>query len=160
MSRLAIAVLLCAHTASAAEIVVQQINFSFVPAAITVQAGDTIRWVRTGGSHTVTSGVNCTASGLFNAPLNSANPSFTWTVPAATAGTVIPYFCLPHCTVQFATITVAAPQNPADLDGSGGVDGADLGMLLSAWGTPDADLNGDGIVGGDDLGLLLAAWTG
>lgn len=50
---------------------------------------------------------------------------------------------------------------PADLDGDGAVSGADLGLLLSAWGTMvtgGADLDDDGTVGGADLGLLLAAW--
>jgi hypothetical protein len=49
---------------------------------------------------------------------------------------------------------------PADLDASGAVDGADLGRLLSAWGTPgaSADLDHDGAVNGADLGLLLSAW--
>jgi len=49
---------------------------------------------------------------------------------------------------------------PADLNGDGVVDGADLGELLSAWGSsnPDADLNGDGVVDGADLGILLGAW--
>ncbi|MCA9284097.1 MAG: hypothetical protein KDA22_02690 [Phycisphaerales bacterium] len=49
-----------------------------------------------------------------------------------------------------------------DLDGSGLVDGADLGLLLSAWGPCadcNADLNHDGVVDGVDLGLLLAAWS-
>ncbi len=48
-----------------------------------------------------------------------------------------------------------------DLNGDGLVNGADLGLLLAAWGSadPDADLNGDGIVNGSDLGLLLAAWA-
>ncbi len=49
----------------------------------------------------------------------------------------------------------------ADLNGDGVVDGADLGLLLSAWGPCDgcvADLNGDGLVNGADLGLLLNAW--
>ncbi len=46
-----------------------------------------------------------------------------------------------------------------DLDGDGIVDGADLGLLLSAWNTTGpGDLNGDGIVDGADLGLLLSAW--
>ncbi|MFO0875682.1 MAG: hypothetical protein U0575_17185 [Phycisphaerales bacterium] len=51
---------------------------------------------------------------------------------------------------------------PWDLDGNGVVNGADLGILLGAWGTsgPTADLNGDGIVDGADLGILLGAWTG
>jgi len=47
-----------------------------------------------------------------------------------------------------------------DLNGDGAVDGADLGLLLAAWGTPGADLNGDGTTDGADLGVLLAAWSG
>jgi len=50
----------------------------------------------------------------------------------------------------------------ADLDGNGSVNGADLGLLLGAWGTADcaADLNGDGVVDGGDLGLLLTSFSG
>jgi hypothetical protein len=52
-----------------------------------------------------------------------------------------------------------APANPADLDGSGLVDGADLGILLANWGqSGQGDIDGDGLVGGADLGILLAAW--
>ncbi len=49
---------------------------------------------------------------------------------------------------------------PGDLDGSGSVDGADLGLLLGAWGgnEPSADLDGSGSVDGGDLGLMLGAW--
>lgn len=46
----------------------------------------------------------------------------------------------------------------ADLNLNGVVDGADLGLLLAAWGGPGGDLNGDGVTDGADLGLLLAAW--
>jgi hypothetical protein len=52
----------------------------------------------------------------------------------------------------------------ADLTGNGSVDGADLGIMLSAWGatgqqgTSIADLNRDGTVNGADLGLMLSAW--
>jgi len=59
---------------------------------------------------------------------------------------------------------------PNDIDGDGCTNGADLGILLSVWGTdgiiPDtdpqqtADLNGDGVVNGADLGLLLEDWYG
>ena len=53
--------------------------------------------------------------------------------------------------------------NPADVNGDGQVNGADLGSLIAAWGPckgcPE-DLNGDGMVDGADLGLLFAAWTG
>lgn len=49
----------------------------------------------------------------------------------------------------------------ADLDGDGAVGSADVGLLLSAWGSCEvpadcaADLNGDGSVDGLDLALLL-----
>jgi hypothetical protein len=50
----------------------------------------------------------------------------------------------------------------ADLDGDGYVHGADLGVLLNAWGKAasdnPADLDLDGAIGGSDLGILLAAW--
>ncbi len=54
-----------------------------------------------------------------------------------------------------------APDTPADLNADGAVDGADLGLLLSAWGEGEssADLNGDTTVDGADLGLLLSNWT-
>lgn len=49
---------------------------------------------------------------------------------------------------------------PGDLDGNGIIDGADLGLLLAAWGTGDvaADLDDSGVVDGADLGALLALW--
>jgi len=50
------------------------------------------------------------------------------------------------------------PANPADLNHDGVVDGADLGILLGAWGTAGGDINADGATDGSDLGLLLAAW--
>ena len=48
---------------------------------------------------------------------------------------------------------------PADLDGNGAVDGADLGLLLSGWGIDaTGDINADGTIDGADLGVLLSAW--
>ncbi len=50
---------------------------------------------------------------------------------------------------------------PGDLDGNGTVNGADLTLLLNAWGPCSgcpADLNGDGSVGAADLAILLNAW--
>jgi hypothetical protein len=52
---------------------------------------------------------------------------------------------------------------PGDLDGDGFVNGADLGLLLLAWGpcprTCMADINDNSLVDGQDLGLLLLQWT-
>ncbi|MCA9285210.1 MAG: hypothetical protein KDA22_08360 [Phycisphaerales bacterium] len=49
---------------------------------------------------------------------------------------------------------------PPDLNNDGVVDGADLGLLLAAWGSAnqDADLDDSGMVDGADLGLMLAGW--
>jgi hypothetical protein len=47
---------------------------------------------------------------------------------------------------------------PADFDGDGDVDTADLLHLLGAWGTPDGDVDGDGDTDTADLLALLAAW--
>lgn len=51
----------------------------------------------------------------------------------------------------------------ADINNDGAFNGADLGLLLGAWGpctNCDSDLNGDGVVDGADLGGLLSCWTG
>ena len=51
------------------------------------------------------------------------------------------------------------PANPADLNGDGSVNGADLGIMLGGWGQPGpTDLNHDGTTDGPDLGMLLGSW--
>ena len=65
------------------------------------------------------------------------------------------------CLYVFYNLLPPIVENPADLNGDGVVDGADLGELLGAWGPCNAcaaDLNGDGVVDGADLGQMLAAW--
>jgi hypothetical protein len=52
---------------------------------------------------------------------------------------------------------IAAPC-PADLNGDGVVGGADLGALLSAWGSTGGDVNDSGDTDGADLGIMLSAW--
>lgn len=55
-----------------------------------------------------------------------------------------------------------------DIDGDGETGGADLGLLIAAWGdclgtdgiACAADLNHDGVVNSVDLGILLSAWKG
>ncbi len=69
---------------------------------------------------------------------------------------------LASSTTQTAWIEVQGVPDCAagDLDCSGTVDGADLGVLLSAWNTSACapDLNRDGVVNGADLGILLGNW--
>ena len=59
------------------------------------------------------------------------------------------------------TYTVPTPIDPADLDRNGVVNGADLGLLLGAWGpgSGPADLDRNGEVNGADLGLMLGSWS-
>ena len=47
---------------------------------------------------------------------------------------------------------------PADLTGDRLVSSADLGVLLSAWGSGGVDLTGDGTADSADLGVMLASW--
>ena len=147
------------------EHVITQSGFTFSPATVTVNPGDTVRWVRTGGNHTVTSGSVCTPDGsYFDSPLNLANPQFVWTVPASAAGATIPYYCTVHCIFGMTgAITVTgAPANPADVNQDGHVDAQDLSLVLGAWGSAGgpADIDHDGIVAASDLAAVLGGWTG
>ena len=57
------------------------------------------------------------------------------------------------------TITVEGASRPEDINHDGIVDGGDLAVLLSQWGTTgEADIDGSGTVDGSDLGMLLSAW--
>ena len=64
----------------------------------------------------------------------------------------------PEQASSIGLLNVAVPPCPGDLNGDGVVNGADLGIMLGAWGTPGADLNGDGTTDGADLGILLGSW--
>ncbi|HMN96853.1 MAG TPA: right-handed parallel beta-helix repeat-containing protein [Phycisphaerales bacterium] len=64
---------------------------------------------------------------------------------------------------EFQGTSTGVPPHPADLNGDGRVNGADLGLLLGSFGTVGSagpDVNGDCVVDGSDLGLVLGAWTG
>ena len=60
-----------------------------------------------------------------------------------------------------AVADVAPAGVPGDFNGDALVDGADLTLLLGAWGETDPlfDLDGDGMVTGGDLTVLLGNWT-
>ena len=56
-----------------------------------------------------------------------------------------------------------ACQCRGDITGNGLIDGIDLAIILSAWGSTgqtefDADIDNDGIVGGTDLAFVLSGW--
>ena len=67
----------------------------FVPPSLTIKAGETVTWTWAGGSHTVTSGANCTADAVYTSGLQSTSGA-TFKHTYATAGT-FEYFCEPHC---------------------------------------------------------------
>ncbi|MHC4711191.1 MAG: dockerin type I domain-containing protein, partial [Planctomycetota bacterium] len=67
--------------------------------------------------------------------------------------------------MQTATIQLAGPACPADLDGDGAVGVTDFLVLIGVWGPcpdpPDpcpADLDGDGAVGVTDFLVLIGVW--
>ena len=50
------------------------------------------------------------------------------------------------------------PACPADFDGNGIVEGADVAALLASWGGAGGDLDGNGTTDGADVAVLLSAW--
>jgi hypothetical protein len=92
-------------------------------------------------------------------PSGLAAGTYAATATVTTSDENIPGAASAQVTVALSA-TVGGSSNPADLDGDGTVGGADLGLLLSAWGQSGvaADLDGDGTVGGGDLGVLLSNW--
>ncbi|MFO0873818.1 MAG: hypothetical protein U0575_07575 [Phycisphaerales bacterium] len=91
-------------------------------------------------------------------PDETPNPGFETDQPVA----VIPIGCTTDCNGDGIPDCVQPGACCfGDFDNSLTVDGADLGVLLGAWGqsgAQPADLNHDGLVDGGDLGALLGAW--
>lgn len=88
------ALLAAAAVAPAATFTVTQTGTSFAPNDLSINVGDTVEWVWTGGFHTVTNGTGAADPGagtLFDATLSSGSFSYTFT----SIGDV-PYFCRPH----------------------------------------------------------------
>ena len=65
-----------------------------------------------------------------------------------------------YATFVFADAQFGEAECPQDLNVDGIVDGADLTILLAAWGTDqfNVDFDGSGSVGGADLSRLLGNW--
>ena len=138
-------------------------GYSFNPPNVNVQPGDVVVWMNSGGSHDVTFGANCTASGQFSQPLTPLSPMVTYVVPVDHPGGVIDYFCQPHCAWgMVATVTVEAepePPCPADVDGNGIVSVDDLLAVIAAYNSScscPADINNDGVVNIEDILAVLA----
>lgn len=82
-------------------------NFFFSPASVTLTQGDSVKWTRSAGTHSTTSGVDCGfADNRWNAPIALSTPSFTrvFNDPAGS----YPYFCDVHCAPMTGGITLSA----------------------------------------------------
>ena len=55
---------------------------------------------------------------------------------------------------------IPIPTCDGDFNEDGSIDGGDLGIFMSSWGTPAGDLTGDGLTNGEELGDPCCAWTG
>ncbi|PLX09528.1 MAG: hypothetical protein C0596_03070 [Marinilabiliales bacterium] len=73
--------------------VITQSGMAFDPPSITVNVGDTIKWVWTGGTHTTTSTTVPNGASEWNNPLTSTDMEFKYKV--LVAGTY-DYHCIPH----------------------------------------------------------------
>ena len=93
--------------------------FDFVPADITIDVGDTVKWVWVGGLHNVESGVGGISDGIFSSgapPPPPPEPSSAITFDQAflsanpVVGDVYNYFCVIHVALgQTGTVTVKQP---------------------------------------------------
>jgi plastocyanin/glucose/arabinose dehydrogenase len=96
--------------AGAATVDVEVGDFSFEPATIDIQVGDTVRWSWVNGQpHTVTSGSSCTPDRLFDSGARSvgATSTFTFTRPGR-----FPYFCRLHCAEGMVGAVNVAEETP------------------------------------------------
>ncbi|MFO0828149.1 MAG: alpha-amylase family glycosyl hydrolase [Phycisphaerales bacterium] len=103
----------------------------------------------------------------FNSDWSGYDPSFgTWPANDVAAENVpwdgMPYSGVfsvgPYTGLVYSQGDAPPPCAPADFDCDGTIGGADLAILLGAWGTSTADLNADGTTNGADLAILLGAW--
>jgi plastocyanin len=106
--------ILTASPALAETHVVTQNGIEFTPSELVITVGDTVEWVWTAGSHTVTNGVDTSdpdVGTLFDTPLNSSNPSVSFTFDVAGE---VPYFCRPHLTLGMTGTITIIPAVPVE----------------------------------------------
>ena len=105
---------------------------------------------------------------------NTAAAGNVWWTEYGATGTLKNSVLCGHSTADFSGSWIdgggnqffpkgCTPPCPADLVDDNAVNGADLAIILVAWGTngsqyPGADIDGNGVVNGSDLAAVLAAW--
>lgn len=127
----ALAMVSSAGPARAEVVVVRQLGFYFSPREVVVRAGDTVRWVWTGGTHTVSEGTDGVVDGdeLFHSSLSSGTTAYEFTfTPAILAANPRPdgrydYFCAPHAAIGMNGAVIVADPEPGSAlcfgDGTG-----------------------------------------
>ena len=96
--------ILVAAPALAASFIVAQVGLTFVPDDLTIEQGDTVEWIWSGGSHTVTNGTGPSdpnVGTLFDMSLNSGSPSQSFIFNDVGD---VPYFCRPHFTFDMTGV--------------------------------------------------------
>lgn len=127
------------------------------------EAGMTPEWIH----HTTVGVDNSVLDWAANG--NSATYNIAWQAPAADIGTITFYaagnainndFSNGDDIIYLTNVAMTFGAScPADLNGDGQVNSADLASLLGAWGSSGpADLDGNGQVNSADLASLLGAW--
>ena len=86
--------------------VITQSGMAFDPASITVDVGDTIQWVWTGGTHTTTATTVPDGAVEWNSPLTSSESEFKYKV--LVSGTY-DYHCIPHQSMGMTGSFTALP---------------------------------------------------
>ena len=103
-----------ASAAPAATVTVMQDGFTFSPAEITIDVGDTVEWVWNSGSHTVTNGTgpdDPDVGTLFDETLDSASTLVSYTFTEAGD---VPYFCRPHYSLGMTGVVKVVDPTPPD----------------------------------------------
>ncbi len=106
------AVLCAASVASARQIRVDLSGFSFTPSNVTLNQGDHAVWVWVGGTHSVLSGANAVADGIFSSGSFGSAQTFTWKSDRTGA---LEYYCGFHGLSMVATLNLVASGASASL---------------------------------------------
>jgi plastocyanin len=91
--------------------IVKMLNYTFQPAELKVNPGDTVVWQNeTQTTHTTTSGTTCKADGNWDSGSITAGQQYTTVI---TAQGVYDYFCTPHCSMGMTGRIIAGQAESA-----------------------------------------------
>lgn len=135
---------------------VSVLNFSFSPKNVTIDQGDTVRWIWVSGNHTVTNGLSPVAPNvgiLFDVPLTSGAPIFSYTFNDVGS---FAYFCRVHFGMNMTgSVTVEAVEtvDPDNVYVDASFGGTEVGTSNSPFRTLAAAL----LVANDDATIHISS---